>query len=192
MKSIEEVLKKLEFRKVMRAAEFKPYVSTRTQLRRLVDAGKIIALGSGIYAHPSIDPFVSSVIATARYYPKAVISNISALVIHGLSDERVDRIDVDIQRNSSIRNKLIYAHRVPNKNIIGTIQQDYHGTKIRIYSRERALCDAYRLDAGGPIFLRSLKRYVKAGVIDPENIAKFDQVLKTDVLRSLRQELADG
>lgn len=50
-------------------------------------------------AHPSLDLFTASLIATARYYPKAVISNITALVIHSLSDEGIDRIDVDIPRN---------------------------------------------------------------------------------------------
>ncbi|NBX91946.1 MAG: hypothetical protein EBQ85_01795 [Proteobacteria bacterium] len=191
MASIESALKKLKTKKVMKASELERYISTRTQLRRMVEAGQLSALGSGLYAHPSMDPFAASLIATARYYPKAVISNITALVFHGLSDERVDRIDVDIPRNSSIRNKLICAHRVSDQNIIGAILPIYHGQKIRIYCKERALCDAYRMDPDGPLFLKAMKRYVKAGEVDAERIAKYDKALSTNVLRSLRQELAD-
>lgn len=158
----------------------------------MVEAGQIVYLGTGIYSHPSIDPFAASIIAIARYYPNAIISNITALVVHELTDERVDRIDVDIPRNSSIRNKLISAHRVPEKNILGMIRLPYHGQKIRIYCKERALCDAYRIDPEGPLFLKSMKRYVKAGNVDPDRIAKYDMLLSTNALRAFRQEIADG
>jgi len=191
MVSTESALKKLKAKKVMRASELEPYISTRTQLRRMVEAGELITLGSGLYSHPSIDPFTASLIATARFFPKAVISNITALVVHGLSNERVDRVDVDIPRNSSIRNTLICAHRVPDQNIIGAIRLSYHGQKIRIYCKERALCDAYRMDPDGPLFLKAMKRYVKAGEVDADRIAKFDKALSTNVLRSFRQEFAD-
>jgi predicted transcriptional regulator of viral defense system len=157
----------------------------------MVEAGDLIALGSGLYAHASLDPFTASLIATARYYPKAVISNITALVIHDLSDERVDRIDVDIPRSSSIRNKLIHTHRVAAENIMGVMRLNYQGHKLKIYCRERALCDAYRIDPDGPLFLKAMKRYVKLGEVDPDRIAKYDKALSINVLRSLRQELAD-
>ncbi|MBC7531837.1 MAG: hypothetical protein H7318_09680 [Oligoflexus sp.] len=192
MGNAESGLKKLATRKVMRASELTPYISTRTQIRRMVEAGQIVYLGTGIYSHPSIDPFAASIIAIARYYPNAIISNITALVVHELTDERVDRIDVDIPRNSSIRNKLISAHRVPEKNILGMIRLPYHGQKIRIYCKERALCDAYRIDPEGPLFLKSMKRYVKAGNVDPDRIAKYDMLLSTNALRAFRQEIADG
>jgi predicted transcriptional regulator of viral defense system len=175
----------------MKASELAPYIATRTQLRRMVESGNLIALGSGIYAHPSLDPFTASLIATAKYYPTAVISNITALVIHRLSDERVDRIDVDIPRNTSIRNKLLCTHRVPERKIVGAIQLNYSGHKIRVYCQERALCDAYRIDSDGPIFLKAMKRYVKKGDINADLIAEYDEVISTHVLRSLRQELAD-
>ncbi|MBP9708760.1 MAG: hypothetical protein KBD78_14065 [Oligoflexales bacterium] len=185
-------IKKLMTKKVLRASELDPYISTRTQLRRMVDAGKLIAIGSGFYAHPSIDPFTASLIATARYYPDAVISNVTALVIHNVSDERVDRIDVDISRDSSIRNKLICTHRVAAQNIKGAIRLVYHGEKLKIYNKERALCDAYKIDPDSSIYLKAIKRYVKSGEVDADKIAKYDKILSTNVLRSIRQELADA
>ena len=191
MKNKDQYFKELRERLVMKASELKPYIPSRTQIGRLVEAGELISLGSGLYSHPSTDPFTASLIAVARYYPQATISNITALVVHGLSDERIDRIDVDIPRNTSIRNKLICAHRVAPKNIIGGILLRYHGHNIRIYEKERALSDAYRIDPDGPIFLKAIKRYVKSKQIDADRIASYDEILSTNVLRSLRQELVD-
>jgi predicted transcriptional regulator of viral defense system len=183
--------RKIAAQKVMRAADLAPYVSSGKQLRRMAETGELIAIGAGIYAHPSMDPFTASVIAIARFYPKAIISNITALAIHGLTDERIDRIDVDIPTITSIRNKLVFAHRVPDKHLVGVIRMNFHDHKIRIYDKERALCDAYRIDPDGPIFLKAVKRYVKAGKIDPDRIAKYDKILSTKALRSITQELAD-
>ena len=176
----------------MRASDLAPYVSSGKQLRRMVESGEIIAIGAGIYARPSMDPFIASIIAVARYYPKAIISNITALSVHGLTDERIDRIDVDIPTSTSIRNQLIFAHRVPKKNFVGVMRLDFHGHKIRIYDKERALCDAYRIDLDGPIFLKAVKRYVRGGKIEPDRIAKYDKILSTHALRAISQELADA
>lgn len=192
MEKLDKIMRAIEKKKIMRATELEKAGASRMQLRRLAEAGKLIALGSGFYAHSSLDPFAAFIIATARYFPKAVISNITALAVHGLTDERMDRVDVDIPRQSSIRNKLITPHRVSKSNIVGVMRMDYEGQKIRIYCPERALCDAYRIDPDGPIFLKALKRYIKAGNLDPDKIAKYDRVLSTDVLRSFRQEVADA
>lgn len=187
-----QLLASLKQKKVMRLPELEKLVSHRNNLQPLVESGEIIALGVGLYADPSIDPFVSSIIAVSRFFPKAIISNVTALVIHGLSDERIDKIDVDIERNTSIRNKLIAAHRVPKHTMIGKTLLPFHDEKIRCYDIERSLCDAYRIDADGSIFLKAIKRYVRLGNIDTEGIARYDRKLKTNVLKALRQELADG
>ena len=184
-----EVIKK---KGVMRASELAPYTTTGAQLRRYVEAGKLTALSPGYYAHPSLDPLTASLVVVARYYPRAVISNIAALVVHGLSDERLDQIDIDIPRTTSIRNKLLRVHRVNKKLITGAIRHDYKGHKILVYSRERALCDAYRIDSEGGLFLKAFKRYLKTGTPDPNSIAKFDRLMRTNVLRSLTQEMADA
>lgn len=175
----------------MRASELEAFSTNRTQLRRYVETGALLSLGSGFYAHPTLDPFVASVLAVAKYYPNAVISNRTALVIHGLSDERLDQIDVDIPRKSSIRNRLIRAHRVPERTITGVTQSEFHGRRISMYSLERSLCDAYRIDPDGYIFFKALKRYVQIGNPKAKEIAELDKVLSTNVLRALIQEIAD-
>ena len=185
-----KIVRRIKKNSVIKASELVPQMTTRAQLGRLVEMGEIIYLGSGFYADPALDPFDASIIAVARFYPQAVISNITALVFHDLSDERIDEIDVDIPRNSSIRNKLITAHRVSEKNIIGVMSLDFKGHTIRIYSPERSLCEAYKLDPHGAIFFKAVKRYV-AKEHDTETVSKLDKALGTKVLHSLNQEMAD-
>jgi len=185
---ISEIINK---KMVMKAKELNPYVTAGAQLRRYAEDGRLISLGAGYYADPSLDPLTAALAVVARYYPLAVISNITALFVHGLTDERIDQIDVDIPRESSIRNKLLRTHRVNSKLIIGVEESTYNGIRLKVYSKERALCDAYKIDPGGSIFLKAFKRYAKAGAVDADSIATYDKLLKTNVLRSVMQEFAD-
>jgi predicted transcriptional regulator of viral defense system len=192
MQKTKNVLEILEKIKVAKLSELESYDLSPLQISRLAASGEILSLGAGFYAHPSLDPFVGSIIAVARHYPAAVISKATALVIHKLSDERIDRVDIDISRNSSIRNKLIRAHRTAESRLIGIEQTDYHGEMIRIYDRERALSEAYSMDPDGDLFLKALKRYSSSQEPNTEKIAEYDKLLSTHVLRAIRQEMAVG
>jgi predicted transcriptional regulator of viral defense system len=184
-----EILKKIKIGKV---SDFNNLIQSRLTLSRLAASGDVIALGAGLYAHPSLDPFTASIIAVARYYPEAIISKSTALVFHQLSDARIDRIDVDIRRETSIRNRLIYAHRTAERYLIGIEKISYNDEMIRIYDLERSLCEAYRMDPDGEIFVKAVKRYSANQPVDFEKIANYDKKLSTQVLRAIKQEVADG
>lgn len=185
-------VKALLHKRLMTHSELIRYGTNGVQLRRLSETGQMISLGSGIYASPRLEPFVASVLAASKYYPQTVISGLTAMQIHGLSQEYIDRIDVDIPRETSLRNALLRVHRVPKSRMTGIVQMKYQGGMIRIYDLERTLCEAYKLDPAGPLFFKSLKRYLKLGKIKSEQIAAYDKTLKTRVLMHLQQELADG
>ncbi len=186
------IIRALDRKQLMTYAELAACGAHGTRLRTLADQGLILSLSSGIYASIQLDPFVASVLATSRYYPQTVISGLTALQIHGLAQEFVEKIDVDISRDSSLRNKLLHVHRVPNQRLIGITELNFHGGKIRIYDLERSLCEAYRIDPAGALFFKALKRYVAQGSSKPDALKNYDQTLKTRVLSHLQQELADG
>ena len=87
----------------MKTSELLKFASNNYQIGQLAEKGYITSLGAGFYSHPSIDPFDAYILVVAKYYPQAVISNITALVFHKLTDERVDFVDVDVSRAQSIR-----------------------------------------------------------------------------------------
>ena len=177
---------------VLSTQELVALLGNKMQIKRKSDEGILLPLGSGLYSSPSLDPFTASVISAGRYYPQAVISGLTALVIHELSDESLNRVDVDVPRGTSIRNRLLNVHRVTEKLMIGIEKIDFHNQKIRVYDVERTLCEAYRIDQAGATFYKALKRYFKKYPSKPEQIAKYDEALKTQVLRHLQQELADA
>ena len=186
------ILKALARHRLMTYVELTKVGASGTKLRRMADAGLLVPVGSGIYASASLDPFVAAVLATAKYYPQAVISGLTALQIHGFGQEYIEKIDVDVSRDTSIRNKMLKVHRVPEARLAGIIKLKYEGGTIRVYDPERTLCEAYRLDPSGPLFFKALKRYIALDKVDPDRIQKYDQAAKTHVLAHLRQELADG
>ena len=190
--AIRVILNVFQKHKLQTYSELAKQGATSAILKKLVEEGLITAVGSGIYASIQLDPFVAAVLATAKHYPQAVISGHTALQIHGLGEEYVLKVDVDISRDTSVRNRMLAVHRVSNSRLVGIISMPYHGGKIRIYDIERTLCEAYLLDSRGPIFFKALKRYCAIGSVITEQIAKYDHILKTQVLSHLRQELADG
>ena len=189
--STSKIRKLIEHKKLAIFSELERFGASGTLLKRMTESGQILALGSGIYASPKFDPFTATLYAASKYYPKAVISGLTALQIHGLSQEYIEKVDVDISRDTSLRNKMLNVHRVPNARLVGITELKYQGEVIRVYDIERTLCEAYLFDPAGALFFKALKRYVSLGKINTAAIQKYDASTKTAVLSHLRQELAN-
>ncbi|MFZ4715378.1 MAG: type IV toxin-antitoxin system AbiEi family antitoxin domain-containing protein [Bacteriovoracaceae bacterium] len=190
-KEHKKALAKIKKEKVFNLAELTELFGNRMEVCRKARAGIIQSLGSGYYASPKLDPFLATLRVVMKYYPEVVISGRTALHIHGLSQDYIEQIDVDIKREKSLRNKLLKVHRVPSSRYVGITQISYQGIKIKIYDTERTLAEAYRLDPAGPDFYKALKRYIKKGNIKSDQIAHNDKILKTKVMTHLQQELAN-
>lgn len=186
-----DINKLLKKEKVMKLSELVQLYGNRMRVSREAQEGSIQSLGSGFYASNNIDPFLGALAVVAKYYPDAVVSGKTALHIYGLSQDYIEDIDVDIERNKSIKNKLLKVHRVPKHRLTGITQINYQGIKIKIYEIERTLAEAYRLDPAGPYFYKALKRYLKSGIINIDKIAVYDKKLKTNVMTHIQQELAN-
>ena len=185
------LLKALKKQKVMKLSELYPLVGNRSLVHRKAKQGVIQSLGGGYYASPSLDLLVASVAMVAQYFPYAVISGRTALRIHGLSQDVIEKVDLDISRKKNIKNQFLRVHRVPDRRMVGITEMKYFGMKIKVYDRERSLSEAYRIDPEGGYFFKALKRYITHGKVRSELIKKYDEATKTKVLKHLRQELAD-
>jgi predicted transcriptional regulator of viral defense system len=163
----------------------------RTAIQRLVESDELMPIGRGFYSTPALDPAVAQVHIVARFYPKAVVSGVSALIIHRLSDEKLDKVTVDIPKETTLANGLLDVRRVAKSRLTGITRLEYSGESIRVYDVERSLCDAYRIDRGA-LFFKALKRYMREYRPNPERIAKYDKALGTKVLPALQQELASA
>jgi predicted transcriptional regulator of viral defense system len=185
-----KTLRLLKKEKVMKLSELTKLFGNRMEVSRKAKEGLIQHLGSGFYATVEIDPFLASLAVVAKYYPEAIISNRTALYIYGLSQDYIQGIDIDIERNKSLRNKLLRVHRVPKSKLIGVTKMNYLGVNIQIYELERALAEAYRIDPAGPYFYMALKRYLKMGKVRTDKIIAYDKKFKNKVMLHLQQEMA--
>ncbi len=188
-KGLAKILKK---KKVLSSSEIESILGNRPAIFAALQEGIIMRVGSGFYAAPDIDANTALLITVGRFFPKAVISGISALAFHSLSDEQLNKVSVDIERVTSLRNRILQVRRVMPAFLIGIKTVKLQGVKIKIYDVERSLCDIYRIEKDGPIFMKAVKRYVKKYKVNSVKIAKYDTALKTRVLSHLKQELANG
>lgn len=184
--------KALKKQKVMKLSELYLLVGNRTTVLRAAEMGIIQSLGGGYYASNELDPLVASIAMAAKYYPEGVISNRTALMIHGFAQDFIEKVDLDISRRKNIKNRFLKIHRVPDSRLIGITEIKYFGINVKTYDAERALTEAFRIDPKGGYFYKALKRYIAAGKIRADLIKKYDEVIGTKVLGHLRQELADG
>jgi len=186
-----KALSTIKKQKVLALIELVELFGNRMEVSRKTREGVLQSLGNGFYAIPELDPFLAALVVVTKYYPQVVISGRTALHIHGLAQDYIEKIDVDIEREKSLRNSILHVHRVDSKRLIGITKLNHHGIAIRIYDIERTLAEAYKLDPAGPDFYKALKRYIKRGNIQTDRIAYYDKIIKTKVITHLQQELAN-
>ena len=186
-----KALARIKKEKVLGLTELIVLFGNRMEVSRKTREGVLQSLGNGFYATPELDPFLAALVVVAKYYPRVVISGRTALHIHGLAQDYIEKIDVDIERKKSLRNRMLQVHRVDSKRLIGITKLNHHGIAIKIYDIERTLAEAYKLDPAGPDFYKALKRYIKQGNIKTDRIAHYDKILKTKVITHLQQEMAN-
>jgi hypothetical protein len=189
--NLKNALSRIKKEKVLSLPELTKLFGNRMEVSRKAREGLIQSLGSGYYASPDLDPFLATLNVVAKYYPNVVISGRTALHIYGLLQDYIEKIDVDIKREKSLKNKLLKVHRVPSKRLIGITKINYQGIMLKIYDLERSLAEAYRLDPAGPDFYKALKRYIKKGKIKINQLALYDKKLKCKIIPHLQQELAN-
>ena len=110
---------------------------------------------------------------------------------YDITDESIDRIDVDIVYPHNIRNDLLKVKRIQPKRLVGVKKVTIKGYSVKIYNLERTLIDVYLKYERG-IFYKVLKRAQAKYSINVDAIKRYDAVLKTTILHNIMQELADA
>jgi len=187
---MDKITKYLNKHVVAKTSELQKIAKSRMSIIRLAEAGLIQSPMRGYYCLPKVDPFTASLVIVSKYYKHAVISGISAAKFYGLTDESINKIDVDVLTSFNIQNSFLKVKRIGKNRFIGIKEVTLLKNKIKIYDEERTLVDL-RLKYSSAIFYKSLKRYIKKGHVGFDKIKKYDQILSTTVITSIMQELAD-
>ena len=136
---------------VISAKEAALIVGDRQKVYRLAEKGEIAQVypkGLGYFCLPETEEGEAHFAIISKYYPDCVISGHTALSLYGLADEYIGEIDVDIPKTTNLKNALLNVHRVSPNKLDGIIKRSFEEKgipfKVKIYSPERVLLEAYK------------------------------------------------
>lgn len=121
-------------------------------IRKKISAGKLHRIGKGLFSEEASAPDFA---VTARRYPKAVVTMLSAFYHYGLTDTIPDKTDLATDRDAAkITAPHIRQFFVPRDFFsLGVTSAVERGCEFRIYDRERMLVELLRYKSKLPFDL---------------------------------------
>lgn len=182
-----EALRKIfsQHNNVMTTAELMDEKLYYADIQRLIEEGVIEKIRWGYY-HWIYDFDGSEVVIINRLFPDAVLCMETALFYYGYSDRTPGEWNIAIDKNASRqRTKIDYpfikAYRTePSLLYIGAITGEIDAVKIRIYDRDRTICDVLRnmnrMDK--EVFNKAIQHYTKDHEKNIPNLMQYAKVLR--------------
>ena len=136
-------------------------------LSDFVKRKSLIKVAPGFYA--DVEFVIDEYYILQRRFPKYIISGMSALFIHHLTDKIVTNIEVTApQGYNPTRSRVdkLIVHKISDKEkyLLGIEEKlSMFGNKIRVYDPERTICDIikYRDNYDSETFVKAIKLYLK-------------------------------
>lgn len=152
---------------IMRTCELTREGISYQVLQNLIEQGRVEKIKYGYYQWQDEKAFTEVSVITALF-PKAIICDMSAAMYYGYTDRvpGVWHIAVD---NKSARNKfkldfpIIKPHFIETSRLnIGVSEGNIDGITVKIYDRERVVCDCLRHvnTMDGEVFNIVIQRYI--------------------------------
>jgi predicted transcriptional regulator of viral defense system len=181
-----------EFKKhdgVMKTSELNTFGLNSRDLRELLEEDKIVKVKKGVYQLAN-DIDTQDDVIIGKLFPSAIIYLQSALLYYGYTDRIPFTWQMAVDKNSSkSQYKIDYPAVTPfylKSEILGIGVTEYSigNIKIKIYDRDRTICDVLRYEKklDKEIFNKAIQAYIKD---DEKNISKLLEYAK--VLRVMNK-----
>ncbi len=153
---------------IMRTCELTKEGIFYQKLQELIEEGYVEKIKYGYYQWQNENAFAEASVITLLF-PEAIICDSSAIMYYGYTD-RVSEVWHVAVDNKSARNKYktefpkIRPHFIESDRLgIGVSEGTIDGFKIKIYDRERVICDCLRHvnTMDGEVFNTVIQRYVQ-------------------------------
>ena len=176
---------KIEFEKhggVLKTPELNNLGLSSRQIKKLLEEEVISKIKYGFYELTDNVPREEVVIA--RLFPNAVIFLESALMYHGYTDRIPMAWQIAVDRYSKttqydIDYLLIEPYYLKPKFIeVGVDILVIEGVNVRIYDRDRTICDVLRYEnkLEREVFSNAIQRYVKDSKKNVRNLFKYAEI----------------
>ena len=148
-----------------------------------LSSGRIEKVDRGVYCLPGTR---RDDLALIQYrYDKGIFSGITALSLHGLTDHISEYHHVTFPQGynpSSLKDcpwKISVTRSVPKIYGLGTMEMKTTvGNTIRVYDKERSLCDILRGKGLPPFIVRTaMKRYFTSSDKDVSKLGEYSRIL---------------
>ena len=164
------------------------------KLQELINDGEIEQVRRGYYQCIG-DNSYSEVAVIARLFPDAVLCRESALDHYGYTERTPSAWNLAVPDSSSRRRFRISWPVVKpyfiseSKFPIGITEAEIEGTKVRIYDRERTICDCltHRNKMDAEVFNNAIRGYLKDPQRNESRLGKYAVMLR--VQRKVREVL---
>ncbi|HHU69158.1 MAG TPA: hypothetical protein GXZ31_02515 [Thermoanaerobacterales bacterium] len=167
---------------VLKTSELNNLGISSRQIKKLTEDGVISKIKRGFYELTGYIPKEEVIIA--KLFPKAVIFLESALFYYGYTDRIPLAMQIAVNRYSkttqyNLDYPLIKPYYLEPKFIeigIDIIQVD--GVEVRIYDRDRTICDVLRYEKKleGEVFASAIKYYVKDSKKNARNLFEYAEI----------------
>lgn len=145
----ERLLAFLRKHQFARAFELRELGVSATAISRAVEAGDVVRIGRGLYQAADAEADLNTNLAeVAKRAPRAIICLVSALALHGLTDQLPRKVWFAIGAKDwgpSIAYPPVRVVRFREPYFSGGVEMHgIGGTQVRIYSVPKSLADAFR------------------------------------------------
>ena len=167
---------------VFKTSELNDLGFSSRQIRKLIEEGLITKIKHGFYELTDYIPREEVIIA--RLFPESVIFLESALFYYEYTDRIPSSWQIAVNKNSSkfqynTDYPLIKPYYLEPKFIeIGIDIIEIEGVEIRIYDRDRTICDVLRYETKleEEVFTNAIKNYIKDPKKNVRNLFEYAEI----------------
>ncbi len=159
----------------------------RRALYSMRDAGELKQLSRGVYRLATLPELeVPDLVTVAARVPKGVVCLISALAFHHLTTQIPHAVDIALPRGTEkprVEYPPIHIYWVSGAAFTSGVEQHViDGRKVRIYSAEKSVADAfkYRNKIGLDVALEALKLWRERRGISVERLLRQARVCRVE------------
>ncbi len=172
---------------IMRTSELKEAGYYYQKIRELIEVGEIEQIRRGYYQYINEDSF-SDIPIIITLFPDGVLCMESALDYYGYTDRTPDAWHLAVD-NKSTRTRFYIDYPVIKPHFIqsdryqaGIEQVKIDGKTIKIYDRERTVCDLllHRNKVEGEVFNLAIQRYIRDPKKEEARLMKYAKLLHVE------------
>lgn len=169
---------------IMRTKELQNSGIYYKKLQQMIAAGQIEQIRRGYYQYIDENAFAEATLI-AKLFPDGVVCRESALEYYGYTDRTPSAWNIAVRADSArmrfkIDYPLVKPHFIePSRFVIGITHTLMDGTNIKIYDRDRTICDCllHRNKMDAEVFNSAVRSYLSDSNRNEAHLALYAQKL---------------